>query len=146
MFAVNVTVSPTHGRLAAICSSHLIPVSLTLSAITLSFSKDQRNTEWVANPLGSIHSYKEEPWPAPSFQVLLSCVAGWVAIKGLIPSNVLKTIYRDIKLFHVLDLCVLASLLATRVSSQVPVLFYFQLLRRKGRVLTMNLLQMQVGW
>lgn len=68
---------------------------------------------------------------APSFQVVLSCVADQAAIKVLIPSNTLKTIYRAIKLLHVPDLSVLVSLLATRISSRVPPIFYFQLLRKK---------------
>lgn len=75
------------------------------------------------------------------FQVVRSCVAGWVAIKGLIPSNVLDTIYRAIKLVRVPDFYALASLLATRVSSRVTPVFYFQLLKKQGGVLTADLLQ-----
>lgn len=39
-------------RLQAICSSHLIPFSLTLSSIMLSLSEDQSNMEWVDGSVG----------------------------------------------------------------------------------------------
>lgn len=39
-------------RLPAICSSHLIPFSLTLSSIMLSLSEDQSNMEWVDGSVG----------------------------------------------------------------------------------------------
>lgn len=52
MFSINVTVSPTHSRLPAICSSHLIPFSLTLSSTMLSLSEDQSSKEWVDGSIG----------------------------------------------------------------------------------------------